>query len=113
MGDWIVRTHWAVAADEGAALEVYERLEEIAAMIRREGSRLDVVERALLFAKPTEWHDNIRDTKVRALLALGRADEAYAIVREVLARAPDFQTFADLAASPEYRAWCERAAAAR
>ncbi|HWU89621.1 MAG TPA: hypothetical protein VN253_20305, partial [Kofleriaceae bacterium] len=37
MGDWIVRTHWAVAPDEVTALEVYERLEEIAAEIRREG----------------------------------------------------------------------------
>lgn len=71
---------------------------------------LELIERALLFAKPAAWHDNIRDTKVRALLALGRADEAYAIVREVLARAPDFETFADLAASPAYRAWCGRAA---
>lgn len=78
------------------------------AHLRGEHARcLDVVERALLFAKPTEWHDNIRDTKVRALLALGRADEAYAIVHEVLARAPGFEVFADLAASDAYRAWCE------
>jgi len=71
---------------------------------------LEVIERALLFAKPTEWHDNIRDTKVRALLALGRADEAHAIVHEVLARAPGFEVFADLAASDAYRAWCDRRA---
>src|SRR5690242_9535526 len=37
MGDWIVRTHWAVAPDEVTALEVYERLEEIAGAIRAEG----------------------------------------------------------------------------
>jgi len=37
MGDWIVRTHWAIAPDEVTALAAYERLEEIAGEIRREG----------------------------------------------------------------------------
>jgi tetratricopeptide (TPR) repeat protein len=69
---------------------------------------LEIVERALLFAKPTAWHDNIRDTKVRALLGAGRADEAYAIVHEVLSRNPKLEAFADLAENADYQAWCAR-----
>src|SRR5215212_9420574 len=38
MGDWIRRTYWAVAPDEVTALEIYERLEEVADRIRLGGS---------------------------------------------------------------------------
>jgi hypothetical protein len=38
MGDWSSRTYWVAASDEAAALEVYERLEGIAEVIRRDGA---------------------------------------------------------------------------
>ena len=66
---------------------------------------LEVIERALLFARPTSWYDHVRDTKIRALLAAGRADDAYALVHEVLARDPACEPLADLAAAPAYLAW--------
>ncbi|WP_162907020.1 leucine-rich repeat domain-containing protein [Allorhizocola rhizosphaerae] len=56
---------------------------------------LSTVERALAFASEPDY-DYIRDTKVRILLAMGRDDEAYRIVEQVLARTPDFEDFADL-----------------
>lgn len=37
MGDWIEKSHWLVCADERAALEIYERLEHVASIIRRDG----------------------------------------------------------------------------
>lgn len=67
---------------------------------------LEAVERALLFAGETAWDDGVRHIKVRALLATGRCEEAYAIVHEVLTRAPTSEPFADIAASEGYRAWC-------
>jgi tetratricopeptide (TPR) repeat protein len=62
---------------------------------------LSTVERALTVAGSGE-HDYIRDTKVRILLRLGRADDAYVVVDQVLARDPHFADFADLRETPEY-----------
>jgi tetratricopeptide (TPR) repeat protein len=45
------------------------------------------------------------DTEVRILLALKREDEAWPIVRKVLAETPDFADFHDLLVDPRYRAW--------
>src|SRR5690606_6676829 len=38
MGDWLVRTHWIVTPDELTAVEVHDRLERVAARIRRDGA---------------------------------------------------------------------------
>ena len=52
-------------------------------------------------------YDFIRDTKVRILLAMGRDDEAYRMVEQVLNRTPDFGDFADLKHHPDFVRWCE------
>ncbi len=67
---------------------------------------LSTVERALTFAAEPDY-DYIRDTKVRILLAMGRADDAFVIVDQVLTRTPDFGDFADLSADPDFRSWRE------
>lgn len=65
---------------------------------------LAVVDRALVFGAEPDF-DFIRDTKVRILLRMGRFDEAYLIVDQVLARDPDFGDFQDLRGSQEFARW--------
>ncbi|WP_214317799.1 leucine-rich repeat domain-containing protein [Nonomuraea sediminis] len=65
---------------------------------------LDAVDRALsVSAEPA--YDYIRDTKVRILVAMGHAPQAYVIVDQVLTRDPDFGDFADFATSADFQQW--------
>jgi hypothetical protein len=72
---------------------------------------LSAAERALAVAGGPE-HDYIRDTMARILLAVGRDHDAYLIADIVLTRNPGCAHFADLAASPQFRAWREANSAA-
>ncbi|TWP53878.1 hypothetical protein FKR81_03740 [Lentzea tibetensis] len=65
---------------------------------------LSIVERALTFGADPAY-DYLRDTKVRILLAMGRAAEAYLVVDHVLTRNPDFSDFADFTSAPEFLHW--------
>ncbi|MFG3497266.1 hypothetical protein [Streptomyces sp. NPDC047928] len=65
---------------------------------------LAAVEQALTVAYAPEY-DFIRDTQVRVLLALGRTDDAYRVVDQVLTRDPSFGDFTDIAALPGFQAW--------
>ncbi len=63
------------------------------------------IERALVFTSLSEYDDNLRDTKVRILLGLGRTDEAYALVHQIEQRHPKLAAIADIVASDRYRRW--------
>jgi tetratricopeptide (TPR) repeat protein len=56
---------------------------------------LSTIEKAVAYVRGAEDY-YILDTKVRILLKLGRDDEAYQIVREVLQQEPNFIDFQDL-----------------
>ena len=47
----------------------------------------------------------VLDTKVRILINLNEIDEAYTIVKDVLAEYPDFGDFQDFSSNPEYLEW--------
>ncbi|MGI8335308.1 leucine-rich repeat domain-containing protein [Actinomadura scrupuli] len=68
------------------------------------GRALAVIDRALTTAAEPAY-DYARDTKVRILLALGRAHEAYTIVDQVLTRDPGFGDFQDLRRDPAFQDW--------
>lgn len=98
-GQFYIEAH--VTAGNGLAWYLYEdaggdpaKLEEALAIVQRSTAHIQ-----------SEQHYFARDTEVRILLALGRRDAAYGIVRDVLAEAPDFADFADLREDPDYRRW--------
>ncbi|MDF5755311.1 hypothetical protein [Spongiactinospora sp. TRM90649] len=65
---------------------------------------LATVERAVSVAAKPEY-DHIRDTQVRVLVEMGRTEQAYLIVDQVLTRDPGFRDFADFAASAGFQEW--------
>lgn len=65
---------------------------------------LRVIERAESCIGSTEDYF-VYDTKARILLKMGRADEAFALIRKVLDEVPDFQWFQEFVDDERYRAW--------
>jgi tetratricopeptide (TPR) repeat protein len=90
-----------ITAGNGLAWYLYE---SAAGDIGKLEEALAIAQRASAHAS-SEQHYYVRDTEVRILLALGRHDEAYGIVRDVLEEVPDFGDFADLQQDPAYRQW--------
>lgn len=74
---------------------------------KRLAEALEVIERVAEEVRgPEDYY--VFDTQVRILLALGRKDEAYGIVRRVLSEDESFRDFQDLRASPDYQAWATK-----
>jgi tetratricopeptide (TPR) repeat protein len=67
-------------------------------------SALEILEKG--FSK-SDWNrnKNIKNTKVRLLLKLGRKDDAFLIVGEAFKKDPDYEDFLDLKADEQYIAW--------
>ncbi len=109
VGDWVFTPFGALKlevyreAGNGLAWYLYD---DPKADREKLGEALEVIERTEEHIKGRE-HYFILDTKVRILLKLGRRDEAFKIVRNVLGEVPDFGDFADLRDNQEYLSWQE------
>lgn len=93
-----------VTAGNGLAWELYEAA----------GTDKKALDEALTIIQATTRFANdpkyfyARDTEVRILLALGRAPEAYQIVRDTLKEMPGFSDFHDINLSSTYKKWLEQ-----
>ena len=102
VGDWVF-------TDVGQfQMEVYRQAANGAAWTLREAKpkkALPYIEAGLAYMRDEDlW---MQDTKVRVLLNLNKKDEAYAIVKAVLAESPEFGDFQDFKTDESYSAWLE------
>lgn len=100
VGDWVF-------TDVGQfQMEVYRQAANSAAWTLREANpkkALAYIEAGLAYMRDEDlW---MQDTKVRVLLNLNKKDEAYAIVKAVLAESPEFDDFKDFKIDERYSAW--------
>ncbi len=107
VGDWVFTPEGALKlevyreAGNGLAWYLYD---DPKADRETLGEALEVIERTEQHIGGPE-HYFILDTKVRILSKLGRRNEAFEIVREVLAEDPDFGDFQDFGADQNYLSW--------
>ena len=73
------------------------------------GSNLEkalvIIDKGIQRASRGEEDNYMLDTKVRILLKMGKKQEAWRIVAEVLDKDAEFGDFQDIRQDPEYRAW--------
>lgn len=95
---WLHRWQEADTANRQAWLD-YERADGPEALRRA----LDLADRSQAFFP---HNPAMQDTRVRLLLALGRQQDAWEVVRQVEAIVPGWPDFADLRADPAWQRWC-------
>lgn len=100
VGDWVF-------TDLGQfQMEVYRQAANGAAWTLRESKptkALSYIELGLTYMRDEDlW---MQDTKVRVLLNLNKKDEAYAIVKTVLTKSPDFSDFQNFKIDQSYSEW--------
>ena len=102
VGDW----HYT---DEGQfKMEVYRAAANSAAWSLRESDprqALQIIDSGLEHARDDDMY--MLDTKVRILLNMNSAEQAFAIVRDVLEQTPEFGDFQDFRDNDEYLTWAK------
>ncbi|WP_269532152.1 hypothetical protein [Chitinimonas sp. BJYL2] len=110
VGDWVftpagkLRIEAFVFAGNALAWDLYEKAKGNRAQLEK---ALEIIEKVTDHADDPVYYFSF-DTQVRILLALGKTDDAYTLVRAVLTEDPDFKDFADIKVLPAYQAWVEK-----
>ena len=110
-GDWVYTEVGAFrmeayrAAANGLAWQMMEDGENLP-------QALEIIDRGLEYIRGMQDY-YMYDTKVRILLKMGKKQEAWNIVAQMLEEDPDFADFQDLRRNPDYRAWRSRQQAAK
>ncbi len=100
-GRFYLEAYFAVG--NGLAWRLYEQAGEDPQKLAKALAVVQPV--AALVDRPQ--YNYVLDTEVRILLKMGRSEEAYRIVHQVLARHPQFENFADIRKSAAYQTWLE------
>jgi len=100
VGDWVF-------TDFGQfQMEVYRQAANAAAWTLRESKpkkALPYIEAGMQYMREEDlW---MQDTRVRILLNMDKKEEAYKIVKTILAEAPDFSDFQDFTSNQDYLNW--------
>lgn len=113
VGSWVY-TPWGkfeieayITASNGLAWFMYEDAQKKPGNTGLLKEALTVIQDAShLIDDPQHFY--ARDTEVRLLIALGRHEEAFKIVKQTLDETPDFDEFSDFASNKRYLDWAKR-----
>lgn len=96
-----------ITASNGLAWFMYEDAQKTPSNTQLLKDALAVIEDATpLVSDPQHFY--ARDTEVRLLIALGRHEDAFKVVKETLDEAPGFADFSDFRANKRYLEWVKR-----